>query len=684
MEKKQTIKIVFDGREVEAEAGGTILEAARQNKIHIPTLCYHPAVSNWGGCRLCVVEVDRAPKLVASCVMPIRPGMEIVTSNEKILESRRTVLEYLFSERNHNCMFCPQSGECELQKLGYDMQMDHVSVPFSYNAFPSDVTSDAMVFDHNRCVLCGRCVRACSELAGSYVLNFQNRGPRSLIGMDLNEQRGDSTCLECGLCMQLCPTGAIASRYRSHYNVKGHPRNKRTAESVCTRCGLLCPVVYSVADNCLVKVESVLSGGSGRPDKGQLCYKGRFEIFKEGKRLMRPMVRGQDGRWKEESWEKALRITSERLKGLKENGGKSLVGMASSHLCNEELILFKDLMENLGAGYVDTLDGRHYRSILKGLEKAGKGLQETSWKNIAESDFILLVGGDPFDFQPLLSSLIRRSVLEKGLKVAVTGKSGRNLPVEPLEIGVMPGKEEKFMEALLVSLMKRGKGTPKARKAKTAAPSGEAQVTRILEAAGIAENEKEQFENIVKAFGDAKNPLVIAGPSLTVESNGTRLAAQISMLKGHSPGERLRLLLLKTCGNSAGAWKMRIPSSKESGRNAGWKGGMLLLGGEREPQELPPFLHELEFLAVVTPYLHDTLAQYAHVLLPSPSWAEREGTFTSLDGQETAYAKRILDLPEGVRDAWRTLIDLGKGTGSLLKMKKWDQLRTKAREMDGW
>jgi NADH dehydrogenase/NADH:ubiquinone oxidoreductase subunit G len=248
----------------------------------------------------------------------------------------------------------------------------------------------------------------------------------------------------------------------------------------------------------------------------------------------------------------------------------------------------------------------------------------------------------------------------------------------------MPGKEEKFMEALLVSLMKRGKGTPKARKAKTAAPSGEAQVTRILEAAGIAENEKEQFENIVKAFGDAKNPLVIAGPSLTVESNGTRLAARISMLKGHSPGERLRLLLLKTCGNSAGAWKMRIPSSKESGRNAGWKGGMLLLGGEREPQELPPFLHELEFLAVVTPYLHDTLAQYAHVLLPSPSWAEREGTFTSLDGQETAYAKRILDLPEGVRDAWRTLIDLGKGTGSLLKMKKWDQLRTKAREMDGW
>ena len=278
--KVKKVKLTIDGKEVSVDGGLTILEAARQNGINIPTLCHHEALSNWGGCRMCVVEVDGSPKLVASCVMPVREGMVVVTTNDYIIECRRTMLEFIFAERNHNCMFCPQSGDCELQNLAYELQMDHLTVAFSFNPFPTDVTNEYMAIDHNRCILCGRCVRACKEIAGASVLNFQNRGPKNLIGMDLNETREQSTCYGCGVCMQVCPTGAMVNRYRGHYAVKGHSKDWQQLDTVCSQCGLLCPTIHFVKDNTLIKIEGKLTRANGRPDLGQLCYKGRFESLK--------------------------------------------------------------------------------------------------------------------------------------------------------------------------------------------------------------------------------------------------------------------------------------------------------------------------------------------------------------------------------------------------------------------
>jgi formate dehydrogenase major subunit len=296
MEDKPKINFSIDGKEIFVDEGTTILEAAQQHGIHIPTLCHHNALSNYGGCRMCIVEVDGSPKLAASCVTPVRKGIQVVTSNDYILECRRTILEYVFAERNHNCMFCPQSGDCELQKLAYELQMDHLTVSFSFNKFPTDVTSAYMAIDHNRCILCGRCVRACKEIAGASVLNFQNRGPKSLIGMDLSETREASTCYGCGICVQVCPTGAMVNRYRGHYAVKGHSKDWQQVESVCSRCGLLCPTITYVKDNNLLKIEGKLTGANGRPDRGQLCYKGRFEALKnKRKRLESPMVRDGKG-----------------------------------------------------------------------------------------------------------------------------------------------------------------------------------------------------------------------------------------------------------------------------------------------------------------------------------------------------------------------------------------------------
>ena len=211
-----------------------------------------------------MVEVDGSPRLAASCVTPVRNGMEVVTDNDRIKTARRTVLEFLFAERNHFCMFCASSGDCELQSLAYELQMDHLTVPPSYQEFPVDATDDFLVIDHSRCILCGRCVRACREIAGSYVLNYRNRGSKCLIVKDLGDETEESACLTCGVCLQVCPTGAIFDRHRTHYAVKGKAKDWEGVESLCPQCGLLCPTVCYVKDNNLLKIEGVMAGEPSR------------------------------------------------------------------------------------------------------------------------------------------------------------------------------------------------------------------------------------------------------------------------------------------------------------------------------------------------------------------------------------------------------------------------------------
>ena len=456
----KTIKITMDEKELVVPDGITILEAAQRNNIHIPTLCHHPALSNWGGCRMCVVEVDGSPKLAASCVMPVREGMEVVTTNERIVESRRTVLEFLFAERNHNCMFCPQSGDCELQKLAYELGMDHLTVSFSFNSFPTDVTSDYMITDHNRCILCGRCVRACAEIAGTQVLNFHNRGPRNLVGFDLNASREESTCFGCGACLQVCPTGAITNRYRTHYAVKGHSKDWKATESLCPECGLLCPTTSQVHDNTVIKIEGKLLGDGDRPDRGQLCYKGRFEVLKgDGKRLVRPMVREKNGTWKEEKWETALALVAEKLKSIRRaQGGEALFGLASGALSNEELLLFRDLMaKGCSAGHVGSLDGEHFKAVSKAWELKGEPLKEASWKMIPEADFIFLLGANPYKTQPILSTLVRRSILERGIPVALAGDMECMPPFATFQFPVKDEKLPLLIKAFRAEVAAAGK-----------------------------------------------------------------------------------------------------------------------------------------------------------------------------------------------------------------------------------
>ncbi len=210
------LTLTIDGKEVSGLATETILQVARENGFFIPTLCWLEGLTSVGSCRLCMVELRGSTALHPACITLIQEGMTVTTSSERLLQYRRAIIELLFSERNHVCAVCVVNGHCELQSLAQQLGLDHISFPGLYPALPVDASHSRFVMDHNRCILCTRCVRVCSEIEGAHTWDVKDRGIRSRIVADLDTPWGDSTtCTGCGKCVHVCPTGALFEKGKS-------------------------------------------------------------------------------------------------------------------------------------------------------------------------------------------------------------------------------------------------------------------------------------------------------------------------------------------------------------------------------------------------------------------------------------------------------------------------------------
>ncbi|PSH04742.1 MAG: bidirectional hydrogenase complex protein HoxU [Acidobacteria bacterium] len=209
----QTISIRIDGELVSALQGQTILEAAKQAGKYIPTLCYFEGLSAVGACRLCIVEVAGTDKLLPACTTPVQDGMSVTTTSPKLTQYRRIALELLFVERNHVCAVCVSNGHCELQNLATSLGITNMRHWYNYPNLPVDLSHKRFVLDHNRCILCTRCVRVCAEVEGAHVWEITERGISSRLTSGLNQPWGQVTdCTNCGKCVQVCPTGALAEK----------------------------------------------------------------------------------------------------------------------------------------------------------------------------------------------------------------------------------------------------------------------------------------------------------------------------------------------------------------------------------------------------------------------------------------------------------------------------------------
>jgi len=395
MSESAVVNITINGQAVAARAGQTVMQAAAAAGIDIPGLCNHPHLKPEGSCRICVVEIERQRGLQPACTFPVSEGLVIQTETQRVVEARKFALHMIFSERSHYCMFCPASGsaqssDCELQRLGYRYGLDCWTYAPNYQkSWPMDATRKWFVMDHSRCILCRRCVRACAQIAANFTLGVHQRGARTMICADDDVPFGSSSCIECGTCLQVCPTGALTDRFSSYC---GHESDVTRTAAVCVGCSAGCGIEAVTRDNQLLRVEGDWNAGN----EGLLCSVGRFGVLEpKPPRILNPQVR-QDWRLVEVDWDRALAVIAEKV----QQAG-SVAGLISPRSTNETLASFAwFFQEVLKSNEVALLYGEVPPMLLG---------RTAALRDVASADCVVVIGGDPMHHQRVLGQLVKRA-----------------------------------------------------------------------------------------------------------------------------------------------------------------------------------------------------------------------------------------------------------------------------------
>ncbi len=347
------VRLTINGQEYLGRDGQTVLDVARENGIRIPTLCYTEKLKPIGACRMCVVEVEGTPTPVTACTTQIAEGMSVRTDTQRLERLRRETLKMILLKHPLNCAACEINGNCELQDLAHEYDIGHQDL-HTYDVKPVEFTRSPYAtplidYHPQRCILCGRCVAACTELAGVGAIHFEGRGAQTHIAPVELGPDTQRRCESCGECMAVCPANALTPAMGQP---RGKPWETTQVTTTCSYCGVGCQLTLNVVDDKVVAV----TPSEGGVNNGALCVKGRFgyDFINHKDRLKDPMIR-RDGYWEETNWDEALNYVADRMCDIvRRDGPDALAGLSSARCTNEENYLFQKFFRGvLGTNNVD-------------------------------------------------------------------------------------------------------------------------------------------------------------------------------------------------------------------------------------------------------------------------------------------------------------------------------------------
>jgi NADH-quinone oxidoreductase subunit G len=630
----ELIKVTINGKDFEVPKAARLIDVCREKGFDIPSFCYYSDLALQASCRMCLVRIEKMPKLQTSCTITCTDGMIVTTQSEEIEKAQRGMTEFLLANHPLDCPVCDRGGECELQEMTFDWGGLEERFTEKKNYYAERYLSPMVANDPQRCILCKRCTRVCDEWMGEDAIEAGGRGAHTVIGTYL----GWLDCSQCGNCIEVCPTGTLLD---ATYRHQTRPWELAQSITTCNFC----------SDGCQMSLGS--RGGEVRRSVARdryvngingefLCVKGRFghPFINHEARIRTPMIRyKKGGKLIPATWDEAIRHVAERLDAVAEEHGRNAVGVVGSpRLTNEALhVLHKFTTELVGTENYTTTDAFSLRSFFQHLD----GPLATH-RDIRYAKTIVLIGGDPSELQPLTGKQIRQAVRNGGTTLVLIN----SVPIRLREqakifLHIRPDTED----AIALALFDRAADSLAAQKA------------------GVEENAiAEARQAIADSTGDV---VVMFGRELTPAAQ-----AAIAQLT-HKFATRDRRILfhpLPLFNNSVGAHDMGMmdaPSSARGMLNAvGNTIRALYVAGSFLPEQLEGHedaLSKLDFLVVQELFETETTAA-ADVVLPAASYAEQDGTFTNNDGLVQRVRQSIPPLHQSKPD-WVIVSQLAKELG---------------------
>ncbi len=656
-EQKQVIFTV-DGRQVTAPAGTLVIEAAKQQGIEVPSFCYYPGFSLQAACRMCLVEVEKMPKLQTACTLVATDGMVVRTSSEQVHNARKSMLEFVLTNHPLDCPVCDKGGECELQDMTFRYGLDHSRFDEEKLHYPEEKWSPLVYYDAPRCILCFRCVRVCDEGMDVKALGVGARGVHSAI---IPNQPGQLACEECGMCIDICPVGALTSgTYR--YNTR--PWEMTHISNPCAHCSNGCKTTLGVRNNEILRANNRDHAGIN----GEfLCAKGRFgfDFTSHAERIRQPLVR-RNGKLEPASWEDALEEVARRLKQVHETrGGKAIGVIGSNHTTNEENYLLNRFARvTLGTNNIDHHRTADYAGLAAILGPKAAGAMATM-KDVETAQAVFLIGNDVTQQNPLVAWQIRSGVRQHGARLYVLNERPSKIHRQAkIAVEVAKGSGRPALRWLVSEQGQFDPPTTEALVRLKAALEAETDVV-VLFGADIQGAAIRDLVSFAARF-QGKTRFMALG-----DYSNSRGAADMGILPDHLPGyapladasERARFGKLWG-GDISATPGMTAPGMMEAAAAGNLKALYVVganpfktFGGAQAGR-----VAGLDLLVVHDLFLTET-ARHADVVFPAASSYEKDGTLTNTAG-EVQMTRRSID-PQGPRSDFDLIRILSHQLGML-------------------